>query len=184
MDEAIEKLYAELMEPVKGYIVQYITFDKESDALFEEYNKTKKTSGDRKIQQRAEHASQKSNHFLACAQSAIESLQPFAMLKQSELQTEQKNILDRMEKASHKQGQLAIGISIVSLVFAGLAAIFSWNALSVSNEALRSSTEWQQEQIPILKEIRDRPPVVVEKAKKPATPKEAKGDIDGLPSLP
>ena len=132
MDEAIEQLYAERLKLVKDYIAQYNT-------------------------QKAENASGKSKHFLECALNAIESLQPFAILKQSELQAEQKTILDRMEKASRSQGRWAIGISILSLVFAGMAMIFSCRALSVSNKALQSSTDWQQEQIPILKQIRDQP---------------------------
>jgi len=78
--------------------------------------------------------------------------------KQAELQEQQKTILDRMEKASRSQGRWAIKIAIVSLLVACLAAYGSLSAYTVSAAALRSSSAWQAEQIPVLEQIRDRLP--------------------------
>lgn len=81
---------------------------------------------------------------------------------------EQREILNGMEKASRKQGRWAIGISTISLIIALMAAIFSWQSIMVSNQALRSSQSWQAEQIPVLEQIRDRLPMT------PGQPKEMK----------
>jgi endonuclease YncB( thermonuclease family) len=71
--------------------------------------------------------------------------------RQAELQDQQKIILGRMEKASKWQNALAIGAALLSLLLSGLAVYVSW-------ASIRSSTQWQAEQIPALREISNRLP--------------------------
>ena len=108
---------------------------------FHDYNSYVEDNPNRFLQV---HGTWLASYCMLCSSESQEEL----LSEARNLQEQQKHILERMAEESRKAGKTSRWISIISLVLAGVA-IFS------SAVAIYSSSFWQKEQIPLLKQIVD-----------------------------
>ncbi len=171
MKEAIAKRYDELMNNLETELSRHYRCHDEYEAVEKKYEKAKGTKDQSDAQDKFIKTKVGCENALPTAQAIIEELQPFLMLKQAELQSEQKAILDRMEEESKKQSWHNKIALFLTGIMALLAIIIS---IVLGTLSLRSSRDWQEKQLPILEQIHDKMPIVTEQVKGPEKTTEIK----------